>query len=128
MAQRSGGGGFGWFIIGAIAGAAAMYYGPDFYQQYRQHRPAGEVRVEVAPDYTPGVWRRVARIDVEFSRLKANGQNWDWPMTSPELQLCIREGNEYRKCYGPLEAEVAACQGKFRCTTAPITCTAVTSC
>lgn len=116
MAQRSGGG-LGWFVIGAVAGGLAVYYGPNAYQQYVQRTPAGAVRVEVASDYTPGVWRRSARIDVEFSRLKANGQNWDWPMTSPELQLCIREGSEYRKCFGPLDAELAPCQGKFRCTT-----------
>jgi hypothetical protein len=78
------------------------------------------VRVEVAPEYTPGEWKRMARLDIEFSRLKANGQNWDWPMMDPELQLCIREGTEYRKCFGPLDPELAGCQGKFRCTTGPI--------
>jgi hypothetical protein len=120
MAQRSGGGGLGWFILGAAAGAAAMYYGPGAYQQYTQRMPAGAVRVEVAPDYTPGVWRRSARFDIEFSRLKANGQNWDWPMTDPELQLCIREGSEYRKCFGPLDPVLATCKGRFRCRTAVI--------
>src|SRR5262245_9628285 len=116
MAQRSGGG-FGWFIIGIAVGAAGVYYGPGFYQTYSNGIPAGQVRVEVAPDYTPGVWKRTARFDVEFSRFKAQGQNWDWPMTDPELQLCIREGDEYRKCFGPLDAVMASCQGKFKCTT-----------
>ncbi len=119
MAQRSGGG-FGWFIIGIAVGAGGVYFGPSAYQKYVEKVPAGGVRVEVASDYTPGVWRRPARFDVEFSRLKANGQNWDWPMTNPELQLCIREGTEYRKCFGPLDPELAACQGKFKCTTAVI--------
>ncbi len=110
-------GGFGWFVIGAAVGAAAVYFGPTAYQRYVQKVPMGGVRVEVASDYTPGVWRRAVRIDVEFSRFKENGQNWDWPMVDPELQLCIREGTEYRKCFGPQDPELAACQGKFRCTT-----------
>jgi hypothetical protein len=113
-------GGFGWFVIGCAVGAAVVYFGPTAYQRYVQKVPVGGVRVEVASDYTPGVWRRTARFDVEFSRLKANGQNWDWPMTDPELQLCIREGTEYRKCFGPLDPELAGCQAKFRCTTGPI--------
>jgi hypothetical protein len=121
MAQ-SGGGGFGWFVIGVAVGAAAVYFGPNAYRQYVQQNrvPVGGVRVEVAPEYTPGEWRRTARLEIEFSRYKANGQNWDWPMVDPELQVCIREGTEFRKCYGPLDGELAACKGKFRCTTAPI--------
>jgi hypothetical protein len=120
MAQRSGGGGFGWFIIGVVVGACGVYFGPTAYQKYSQEIPAGQVRVEVAPESTPGEWKRMVRFDIEFSRYKANGQNWDWPMVDPELQLCIREGSEFRKCYGPLDAELAACKGKFRCTTAAI--------
>lgn len=121
MAQRSGGGGFGWFVIGIAVGAAGAWYGPNYYSQYVQQRvPVGGVRVEVSPQHTPGQWTRVARVDVEFSRFKANGQNWDWPMTDPELQLCVREGVEFRKCYGPLDPELAACKGQFRCTTAAI--------
>jgi len=119
MAGSSGGSGFGWFIIGACVGAAAVYYGPSAYQKYVVRGPQG-VRVEVASDYTPGVWRRSARFDIEFSRVKANGQDWDWPMTSPELQMCIVEGSEYRKCFGPLDPELASCQGRFKCTTAVI--------
>jgi hypothetical protein len=119
MAGSSGGGGFGWFIVGALVGAAAVSYGPTTYQKYVVQGPTA-VRVEVGGDYTPGVWRRSARIDVEFSRYKANGQNWDWPMIAPELQVCIREGSEYRKCLGPQDAELAPCQGRFRCTTGVI--------
>ena len=119
MASNSGGGGFGWFIIGAAAGAAAMYYGPSSYQKYVVKAPA-TVRVELGSDYTPGVWHRTARFDIEFSKFKASGQNWDWPLVDPELQLCIREGTEYRKCFGPQDAVLAPCQGRFRCTTAVI--------
>lgn len=119
MAQRSGGG-FGWFVVGVAVGAAGVYYGPGAYQKYTNQIPAGNVRVEVAPQYTPGEWHRNARFDIEFSQTRAQGQNWDWPMTSPELQLCIREGGEYRKCFGPLDPELAMCQGKFRCTTGVI--------
>lgn len=116
MAGR-GGSGFGWFIIGAIVGAVGVSYGPTHFRTYVQQQPV-PVRVEVANDYTPGVWRRMTRIDIEFSRKKANGQNWDlWPMTEPELQVCIVEGTEYRKCYGPLSPELAACQGRYRCVT-----------
>jgi len=118
MAQQSGGG-LGWFVIGALVGAAAVSFGPGAYQKYVLKAPEN-VRVEVAPGHTPGVWRRLARFDIEFSRFRAQGQNWDWPMTSPELQLCIREGSEYRKCLGPLDGELASCQGTFRCTTAAI--------
>lgn len=119
MSQKSGGGGFGWFIVGIAVGAAGLYYGPNVFRKYVQQLP-DNVRVEVANDYTPGVWRRTARFDVEFSRFKATGQNWDWPFTAPELQLCVREGGEYRKCFGPKDPELASCQGKFRCTTAAI--------
>lgn len=120
MARESGGG-FGWFVIGVAVGAAAVYWGPNTYRQYVQKAPPiGSVRVEVAPDYTPGVWHRMVQFEIEYSRFKANGQNWDWPMKAPELQLCVREGSEYRKCLGPLDKELAACQGQFRCTTAPI--------
>lgn len=115
----SGGSGLGWFFIGVIVGAVAISFGPQTFQKYVQKVPA-QVRVEVASDYTPGVWRRSARFDVEFSRFKANGQNWDWPMMDPELQLCIVEGSEYRKCFGPQSPELAPCQGRFRCTTAVI--------
>ena len=38
-------------------------------------------------------------------------------VTSPELQVCIREGSEYRKCFGPKDPELASCQGRFQCTT-----------
>lgn len=120
MAQQSGGGGFGWLVVGLAIGAAAVYFGPTTYQKYVEKRPPGAVRVEVGSDHAPGVWRRTARVDIEYSRLKANGQNWDWPMMDPELQLCIREGSEYRKCYGPKDQEVASCQGIFRCTTGVI--------
>jgi hypothetical protein len=119
MSQRSGGGGFGWFVIGIAVGVAGTIYGPTLFRKYVQPMPES-VRVEVAGDYTPGVWRRAARFDIEFSKFKANGQNWDWPMTAPELQLCVREGSEYRKCFGPKDAELSSCQGKFRCTTAAI--------
>lgn len=121
MAQQSGGGGFGWFVIGVVAGAAGMYFLPSQYQQYVQTAvPPGQVRMQVEPSYIPGEWRRMARFDIEFSSRKANGQNWDWPMTDPELQLCVREGSEIRKCFGPLDAQLAPCKGKFRCTTEPI--------
>ena len=86
MAGQSGGSGFGWFFIGIIVGAAAVSYGPAAYQKYVVRGPAA-VRVDVGGNYTPGVWRRSARFDVEFSKYKANGQNWDWPMLDPELQL-----------------------------------------
>jgi hypothetical protein len=116
MAQRSGGSGFGWFLIGVLVGAAGVWYGPGAYQRYVQRIP-GTVRVEVGGNYTPGVWHRTARFDIEFSKYKANGQNWDWPMTAPELQVCIREGSEYRKCFGPKDPELSSCQGRFQCTT-----------
>ena len=38
-------------------------------------------------------------------------------MMDPELQVCIVEGTEYRKCFGPQSPELAACQGRFRCAT-----------
>ena len=119
MAGQSGGGGFGWFVIGVLVGAVGVSYGPSTYQKYVLKAPES-VRVEVGGDYTPGVWRRSARFDIEFSKFKANGQNWDWPMMAPEMQLCIREGSEYRKCLGPQDAELSPCQGRFRCTTAVI--------
>lgn len=125
MAQSSGGGGgFLWFLIGIGVGVAGTIYGPGLYQQYA-NRPAGEVRMEIEPQYTPGVWTRRVRFDIEYSAKKENGQNWDWPMTAPELQLCVREGSEYRKCYGPLDPEVGPCQGKYRCTTGVIPVPAV---
>lgn len=126
MAGKSGGGGgFGWFIVGIAFGVAGTIYGPGLYRQHvlKQQQapvPVGGVRVEVAPGYTPGQWNRMAQFDIEFSRYKATGQNWDWPMTDPELQLCIREGTELRKCYGPLDPQLAPCKAKFRCTTAAI--------
>src|SRR6185436_1915774 len=119
MASQSGGGGFGAFLIGVIVGAAGMYYGPGLYQKYVRQQPE-QVRVEVQGDHNPGVWNRAARFDIEFSAKRADGKDWDWPFTAPELQLCIREGTEYRRCLGPKDAPLAACQGKFRCTTGPI--------
>ena len=119
MAQKSGGGGFGWFIIGCAVGAAGVTWGPDFFRKNVLKEPE-TIRMQVPSDYTPGVWQRLVRLDIEYSSLKADGRNWDWPMKAPELQLCIREGREIRKCFGPLDAEIASCQGKFRCTTAPI--------
>ncbi len=119
MAQNSGGGGFGWFIVGIAVGVAGTIYGPGLYNKYVLKAPE-RVRIEAAPNVTPGEWRRMARFDIEFSRFKADGRNWDWPMKDPELQLCIRQGREYRKCFGPKEAEVASCQKLFKCTTAAI--------
>jgi hypothetical protein len=118
MAQQ-GGGGFGWFVIGIAVGAAGLYWGPGLFQKYVRQEPE-RVRVNVAPGHTPDMWQRLARFEIEFSQFREQGQNWDWPMTSPELQLCIREGGEYRKCFGPLDPELAMCQGKFRCTTGVI--------
>jgi hypothetical protein len=120
MADRSGGGGFGWFIIGLAVGAAGVYFGPSAYQSYVSRVPMGQVRMEVEPTHVPGQWHRTARLDIEFSRMKADGRNWDWPLIEPELQVCIREGNELRKCMGPLDPALAACKGKYRCTTAAI--------
>lgn len=121
MAQQSGGGGFGWLIVGIAIGAAAVYFGPSTYQKYVEKRPPGSVRVEVGTgQQAPAEWGRAVRFDIEYSQYKANGQNWDWPMVAPELQLCIREGSEYRKCYGPKDQEVLSCQGLFRCTTGVI--------
>jgi len=119
MAQSSGGGGFGWFVVGIGVGVAGTIWGPSLFQKYVRQMPE-TVRVDVAPGYTPGVWRRLVRFDIEFSSRREQGQNWDWPMTSPELQLCVREGSEYRKCFGPMDGEMATCQGKFRCTTGVI--------
>jgi hypothetical protein len=126
MAQGSGGSGFGWFIIGIAVGAAGITYGPDAYRKYVSKTPE-VVRVQVpsassgaAAAYTPGTWQREVRFDIEYSSLKADGRNWDWPMTAPELQLCVRQGTEYRKCLGPRDTELATCQGKFRCTTGVI--------
>ena len=118
MAQRSSGG-FGWFVIGIAVGVAGTLYGPGAYTKYISKTP-DTVRVEVPATTTPAGWRRMARFDIEFSKFRADGKNWDWPMTDPELQLCIRQGSEYRKCFGPKDFEVAACQAKFKCTTAAI--------
>lgn len=118
MAQ-SGGGGFGWFIIGIAVGAAGLYWGPTAFQKYVRKEPE-QARVTVAPGNTPDMWRRMARFDIEFSQYREQGQNWDWPMTAPELQLCIQDGSEYRKCLGPPDSELRSCQGVFRCTTGPI--------
>jgi hypothetical protein len=117
--SRQSGGGFAGFALGVFVGAAGVYFGPGLYQKYVLHAPE-TVRVEVAGDHTPGVWRRLARFDIEFSRKRADGKDWDWPFTDPELQLCIREGSEYRRCLGPKDPELASCQEKFQCTTAPI--------
>jgi len=117
--SRQSSGGFAGFAFGLFVGAAGVYFGPGLYQKYVMHTPE-IVRVEVAGDHTPGVWRRLARFDIEFSRKRADGKDWDWPFTDPELQLCIREGSEYRRCLGPKDPELAACQEKFQCTTAPI--------
>jgi len=119
MASQSGGG-FGPFLFGLVVGAAGLYYGPGLYQKYVAKTPE-QVRIEVpATGHTPGEWNRTARFDIEFSAKRADGKDWDWPLTAPEVQLCIRQGSEYRRCYGPKDMEVAACQEKFRCTTAPI--------
>jgi hypothetical protein len=115
----SDGSGFGVFILGCAAGAAALYWGPSLYRQYVQKKP-DIVRVEMTSDHTPGLWNRSARIGIEFSRVKANGQDWDWPMTAPELQVCIKEGAEYRRCLAPKDPVLAPCQGKFICETGPI--------
>src|SRR5262245_18931879 len=122
MASKSGdSGGFGAFLIGVIADAAGLYYGPRRYQRYVHENVAPQpVRVEVGSDYTPGVWRREARLAIEFSSKRADGKDWDWPMTSPELQVCIRETNEYRKCWGPSDMELKMCQGHFQCVTGPM--------
>jgi hypothetical protein len=119
MAKNSSGDGLGGFILGLAIGAASVYWGPGLYQKYVRGTPES-VRIEIAGDRTPGVWNRTARFQIEFSRFKEDGRNWDWPFTAPELQLCIREGSEYRKCLGPKDTELASCQGKFQCTTGPI--------
>jgi hypothetical protein len=119
MARNSGGGGFGWFVVGIAVGVAGTIYGPGVYKKYVL-KEADTVRVDVPAATTPSGWQRMARFDIEFSRFRADGKNWDWPFTDPELQLCIRQGDEYRKCFGPKDFEVAACQGKFKCTTAAI--------
>ncbi|HAH10640.1 MAG TPA: hypothetical protein DCL48_11110 [Alphaproteobacteria bacterium] len=120
MAQSTLGG----FIIGFAVGAVAVAYGPQLYEQYGKGVIAPsepeKVRIEVPPDHTPGVWRRKAAFDIEFSQKKADGNDWDWPLTSPELQLCIREGTEYRKCWGPTDPALKGCQGKFKCSTGPL--------
>ena len=118
MAQSSGGG-FGWFIIGIAVGVAGAFWGPSFFQKYVRQEPE-QARVTLAPGNTPDQWRRRAQFDIEFSQFREQGQNWDWPMTAPELQLCVQDGAEYRKCLGPADAELRSCQGVFRCTTAPI--------
>jgi hypothetical protein len=74
----------------------------------------------VPNDHTPGVWRRKARLAIEFSTVKADGKDWDWPLTAPELTVCIREGAEYRKCLGVKDPELKDCQGVFKCMTGPI--------
>ena len=119
MARQSGGGSFGAFLFGVVVGAAGVYYGPSLYQKYVAKAPE-TVRIETTSEHTPGLWHRTARFDIEFSSKRADGKDWDWPFTEPELQLCIREGTEYRRCLGPKDPELAACQKKFRCTTAPI--------
>jgi hypothetical protein len=119
MARGSGGGGFGTFLLGCIVGAAGITWGPGAFNKYVMGAPE-TVRMTVPSDYTPGVWTQEVRFEIEYSSMKADGRNWDWPLTEPELQLCVREGVEYRKCFGPRDPEVAACQGKFRCTTAAI--------
>jgi hypothetical protein len=118
MARQSGGGA-GALLFGIVVGAAGMYYGPGLYQKYVARAPEA-VRIEVAGGVAPGIWNRVARFDIEYSAKRPDGKDWDWPMTAPELQLCVREGSEYRRCLGPRDSELAACQGKFRCTTGPI--------
>ena len=119
MARQSGGGGFGAFVIGVAVGVAATIYGPGLYQKYVSKTPE-TVRIETTSEHTPGQWHRIARFDVEFSTKRADGKDWDWPFTDPELQLCIREGTEYRRCLGPKDPQLAACQEKVRYTTAPI--------
>jgi hypothetical protein len=118
MAQ-SGGGNFGAFLFGVVVGVAGAYYGPGLYQKYVRQAPE-TVRIEMQGDRKPGVWRRSARFDIEFSAKRADGKDWDWPMTEPEVQLCIRDGAEYRRCLGPRDPAIASCQGRFSCTTGPI--------
>ena len=119
MAQRSGGGGFGWFIVGIGVGIAATIYGPGAYTKYVLKVPE-RPRIDAPANATPTAWKRMARFEIEYSQFKADGRNWDWPMKAPELQLCIRQGAEYRQCFGPKDAQVASCQGLFKCTTAAI--------
>jgi hypothetical protein len=116
---------FGGFVIGFAVGVAAMYYGPDYIRKHvtkEAYKPAppGAVRVEVPPDHTPGLWRRKAKLAIEFSQKKADGNPWDWPLTAPELSVCIREGTEYRKCLTPADPAVKSCQGVFTCVTGTI--------
>lgn len=121
MAQST----FGGFLVGIAVGVAATLYAPSLYVKYvtkegDKPAPPGSVRIEVPPDHTPGVWRRKARLAIEFSQKKADGNPWDWPMTSPELTVCVREGLEYRKCLTPKDAALSNCQGVFQCTTGTI--------
>jgi hypothetical protein len=119
MARNSGGGGFGWFIVGIAFGVAGTIYGPGLYRTHVLKQPE-RARVDLADNVTPREWQRMARFDIEFSQFKADGRNWDWPMKAPELQLCVRQGAEYRKCFGPRNVEMASCQKLFKCTTASI--------
>ena len=82
MAGQSGGSGFGWFVIGVIVGAVGVAYGPTQFRKYVQQQPT-QVRINVANDYTPGVWRRSARLDIEFSRYKANGRSMTCSRLTP---------------------------------------------
>lgn len=118
MAQST----FGGFVVGVAVGVAAAMFGPQLFKTYvtkeaSKPAPPGSVRIEVPSNHTPGVWRRKARIAIEFSRTKSDGKDWDWPLTSPELSVCVREGMEYRKCLTPKDAALADCQGVFQCVT-----------
>ena len=112
MARQSGGGGFGAFVIGVIVGVVGTMYGPGLYQKYVLKTPE-TVRIETTAERTPGQWHRTARFDVEFSSKRADGKDWDWPFTEPELQLCIREGSEYRRCLGPEGSAARRLSGKI---------------
>lgn len=116
---ESGGGSFGAFVFGVVVGVAGTIYGPGLYQKYVSKQPE-TVRIEMGGEQKPGLWQRTARFDIQFSSKRPDGKDWDWPMTEPELQLCIRDGSEYRRCLGPRDPALASCQGKFTCTTGPI--------
>jgi hypothetical protein len=113
---------FGGFMIGLVTGLLLAWYGPTMFKRYvtkteQQPAPPGSVRIEVPSNHTPGIWRRKARIQIEFSQKKADGNDWDWPLTSPELSVCVREGLEYRKCLTPKDQALKNCQGVFQCVT-----------
>lgn len=119
MAKRSGGSRFAWFVLGCILGGLGGYFGPDLYDRNRGLIDTVVLRNPPPPppvDYRPGVWRRTVTLDITYSAQKANGQPWDWPMTAPELELCILEGDQFKKCWKRTDAELSDCQSKFQCT------------